>query len=109
LRLPIAILAVLIFGIVGVMLFRAAADDKPHSVLLRWNPPAPKPGLTVTGYNIYRSRPDGTYKPIASGVTTPTYVDHDVINGTTYHYFVTAVDTAGQESPPTDPALAVLP
>jgi fibronectin type 3 domain-containing protein len=96
-------------GIVGVVLFRAIANDKPHSVLLQWNPPAPNPGSTVTGYKIYRSQPDGTYKPIASGVTAPTYVDHNVSDGTTYHYFVTAVDAAGHESPPTNPTMAVIP
>lgn len=96
-------------GTVGVVLFRATASDKPHSVLLQWNPPAPHPGSTVTGYNIYRSQPDGTYKPIASGVAAPSYVDHNVSDGTTYHYFVTAVDAAGHESPPTNPTVAVIP
>ena len=109
LRLPVAILAVLLFGIVGVVLFRGTADRKPHSVLLHWNPPAAQPGLTVMGYNIYRSQPDGTYKPIASGVTAPSYVDHDVSDGATYLYFVTAVDTAGHESPPTNPTVAAIP
>jgi fibronectin type 3 domain-containing protein len=109
LRLPVAILAVLLFGIVGVVLFRGTADQKPHSVLLHWNPPVAQPGSTVTGYNIYRSQPDGTYKPIASGVTAPSYVDHNVSDGATYRYFVTAVDAAGHESPPTNPTVAAIP
>jgi len=85
--LPVTILVILIIGIVGVVLFRGAASGRPHSVLLKWNPPDPKPGVTVTGYNIYRSQLDGTFKPIASGVTTPSYVDHDVRNGAAYRYF----------------------
>ena len=109
LRLPVAILAVVLVGIVGVVLFRTTANDKPHSVLLQWNPPAPNPGSTVTGYNVYRSQPDGTYKPIASGVASPGYVDHNVSDGTTYLYFVTAVDASGHESPPTSPTVAVIP
>jgi fibronectin type 3 domain-containing protein len=107
--LPVTILVILIIGIVGVVLFRGAASGRPHSVLLKWNPPDPKPGVTVTGYNIYRSQLDGTFKPIASGVTTPSYVDHDVRNGAAYRYFVKAVDTAGHESPPSDPASAIIP
>ena len=107
--MPVTILVILIIGIVGVVLFRVAASGRPHSVLLKWNPPDPKPGVTVTGYNIYRSQLDGTFKPIASGVTTPSYVDHDVRNGATYRYFVKAVDAAGHESPPSDPASAIIP
>jgi len=109
LRLPVAVLAVLFFGIVGVVLFRVAASGKPHSVLLKWNPPDPKPGVTVTGYNIYRSQLDGTFKPIASGVTTASYVDRNVRSGAFYRYFVRAVDAAGHESPPSGPASAVIP
>jgi fibronectin type 3 domain-containing protein len=108
LRLRFAILAVLLFGIVGVVLFRVAANEKPHSVLLKWNPPAPKPGVTVTGYNIYRSRPDGSFGPLAS-VVSPTYVDTKVSSGTTYRYFVKAVGTGGEESPASNPASAVIP
>jgi len=107
--LPVTILVILIIGIVGVVPFRGAASGRPHSVLLKWNPPDPKPGVTVTGYNIYRSQLDGTFKPIASGVTTPSYVDHDVRNGAAYRYFVKAVDRAGHESPPSDPASAIIP
>jgi fibronectin type 3 domain-containing protein len=108
-RLPIAILAALSLGIVGVVLFRVAASGRPHSVLLKWNPPDPKPGVTVTGYNIYRSQLDGTFKAIASGVTAPSYVDHDVRNGAAYRYFVKTVDAAGHESPPSGQASAVIP
>ena len=91
------------------MLFRAAAGGKDHSVLLKWNPPDPRPGVSITGYNIYRSQLDGTFKPIASGVTTPSYVDRDVRSGAAYRYFVKAVDAAGHESPPSTPAAVVIP
>ena len=108
-RLPVAILAVLSLAIAGVVLFRVAASGGPHSVLLKWNPPDPKPGVTVTGYNVYRSQLDGTFKPIASGVTAPSYVDHAVRSGASYRYFVKAVDAAGHESPPSGQASAVIP
>jgi len=109
LRLPVAILAILLLGIVGVVLFRVMAAEKPHSVLLKWNPPAPKPGVTVASYNIYRSQLDGPFEPLASGVPAPTYVDSKVSNGTTYHYYVRAVDVAGHESPPSNQASAEIP
>jgi fibronectin type 3 domain-containing protein len=108
-RLPVAVLAVLLFGIVGVVLFRAAANEKPHSVLLNWNPPPSQPGSTVTSYDVYRSLPDGTYQAIAVGVTATSYVDHDVSNGASYTYVVKAVDTHGNEGPPSNPATTVIP
>ena len=80
-------------GIVGVVLVRVAADQKPHSVLLKWDPP-PKPGFAVAGYNVYRSPADGRYEPIAS-VAATTYTDRGVRNGETYHYLVKAVDAKG--------------
>jgi fibronectin type 3 domain-containing protein len=106
--LPLAILAVLLFGIVGAVLFRVGADGKPHTVLLKWDAPAPKPGVTVARYNLYRSQPDGTFAPLAS-VTIPTYVDDKVSKGTTYYYFVRAVDSAGGESPPSNQVSATIP
>jgi hypothetical protein len=118
-RLPIAILVILLLGTAGVVLFRvtapvaarvagpAAADAKPHSVVLKWDPPVSRPGVTVAGYNIYRSRPDGSVAPLAS-VVAPTYVDTQVSSGT-YHYFVKAVDAVGQESQPSYPLTVVVP
>ena len=106
--MPLAIVAILLFGIVGAVLLRVGADGKPHSVLLKWAPPAPKPGVTVTRYNVYRSQGDATFALVAS-VTAPTYLDDKVSNGTTYHYFVRAVNSAGQESPPSNQASATIP
>ena len=93
----VAILAILFCGIVGVVLVRVAADQKPHSVLLKWDPP-PKPAFVVSGYKVYRSPSDGRYEPIAS-VAATTYTDRTVRNGKTYHYMVKAVDAEGHESP----------
>jgi fibronectin type 3 domain-containing protein len=101
LRLPLAILAILFIGIVGAMLFRVGADDKPHSISLKWKPPAPKPGSTVTGYKVYRTQPDRTFQSIGS-VNEPAYVDRAVRPGETYDYFVVSVDADGRESPPSN-------
>jgi hypothetical protein len=107
--LPVAVLVILSLGIVGVVLFRAVASRGPRSVVLKWNPPDPRPGVTVTGYNIYRSQLDGTFQQIASGVSTPSYVDRDVRSGAAYRYFVKTVDAVGHESPPSNPASVVIP
>jgi hypothetical protein len=108
LRLPLAILAILTFGIAGAVLFRVGADDKPHTVLLKWNPSAPGTGAAISGYRVYRTQPDGTYLPIAS-VNAPTYVDSKVTPGTTYGYFVTSLDAAGHESQPSTHVSVTVP
>ena len=51
----------------------------------------------ATSYTVERSTTDGgPYTPIASGLTTTTYTDTTVANGTTYYYVVQQVNSAGQ-------------
>ena len=68
----------------------------------------PKPGVTVAGYHIYRSRPDGSFGPLTS-VVAPGYVDTLVSRKTTYYYFVKAVDSSGHESLASNNAVARIP
>ena len=91
-----------------MVIFRVAADQKSHSVLLKWDPP-PKPAFVVAGYNVYRSRSDGDYARIASNVPTTTYTDHDASNGKTYHYLVKAVSVDGRESPISNQVSVTIP
>jgi fibronectin type 3 domain-containing protein len=107
LRLPVAILTILFLGIVCAVLFRVTADEKPHSVLLKWNPPLNKPGVSVTGYKVYRSGPDGIYTSIAATVV-PTFTDTKVVHGT-YYYYVKAVNAGGEESPASNNAAVEVP
>jgi hypothetical protein len=72
----------------------AAARDR--AVELDWNDNAD----TVAGYNVYR----GT--SAAATTTTSAYTDTGLNNGTTYCYRVTAVDSSGNESSPSDQACA---
>ena len=108
--LPAAVAAIVFSGMVGVIILIVRADQKPHSVYLKWNPAAPGAGAAVAGYNIYRSiRSGGPYEKIASGVISPNYTDRDVSNNKTYYYVVRTVDAAGRESPPSNQASARIP
>jgi hypothetical protein len=76
----------------------------PHSVVLSWGPSA----SSVVGYRVYRDNGSG-YSPLSAIVSELTYTDSTVASGGTYHYVVTAVDTAGDESPYSNEATAVIP
>lgn len=65
-----------------------------HTVTLTWD--APTDGGQVTGYNIYKQDPNGTFVKIGTS-TAPTYVDStDLTEGDTYHYQVTATGPGGE-------------
>ena len=90
------------------------------------NPPAVPTGLTTTigdktirldwannvesdfaSYTVYRTTTSGSgYSMIASGLTASAYTDNTVMNGATYFYAVTAVDTSGGESAQSNEASA---
>ncbi|MGH1564603.1 choice-of-anchor D domain-containing protein [Mumia sp. DW29H23] len=55
----------------------------------------------LTGYVVVRTKADGTGK-VEISVVDPTYVDEDVVSGTTYRYVVRALDTSGNLSDPSD-------
>jgi hypothetical protein len=53
----------------------------------------------INHYNVYRNfAQTGTFTLVGSAPGT-SFIDGNVVNGTTYYYAVTAVDNAGQESP----------
>lgn len=53
----------------------------------------------TTGYNVKRSTTaGGPYTTIATNITGASYIDNTVIDGNTYYYVVTAVDSSGSES-----------
>ncbi len=71
----------------------ATAGD--NSISLDWINTEPD----LASYNVYRDTVSGgPYTQIASGVLTSDYVDNTVVDGTTYYYVVTAVDTNDDES-----------
>jgi xyloglucan-specific exo-beta-1,4-glucanase len=67
----------------------AAADDS--QVSLSWNA-----SEGATSYSVKRATAaGGTYTTVATGVTSTSYTDTSVTNGTTYYYAVTASNAAG--------------
>jgi hypothetical protein len=77
-----------------------------HSVSLAWHAST---SANVVGYNVYRGTTSGNYGLLNSMNSTTRYTDTTVQNGQTYFYVVTAVDSAGSESPHSNPAEAVIP
>ncbi|MBM4399677.1 MAG: glutamyl aminopeptidase, partial [Candidatus Cloacimonetes bacterium] len=73
-----------------------------QSVTLTWT--ALNCPLTIAGYNIYRKTlPDGAFLQLNSlPVQGLTYTDQTSVNGVTYQYCVTATETAGFESLPSN-------
>lgn len=89
----------------GTCVSNAAA--KAHSVSLSWTASV----SNVAGYYVYRGAlAGGPYARLTpSAVTGTTYADAAVQAGQTYYYVVTAVDAAGNESPYSNQAIALVP
>ncbi len=68
--------------------------------LLTWQAPSNNGGAAITEYKIYRGTTSGgeSYLTKVSASTT-SYNDTSVINGNTYYYYVTAVNSAGESKP----------
>jgi fibronectin type 3 domain-containing protein len=90
-----------------VVTVTTAAPPPTHSVLLSWD----ASNSTVAGYNVYRSTVSGSgfTKLNLSLITTLTYTDTTVQNGTTYFYVARAVDSSGNESVDSTQASATIP
>ena len=70
--------------------------------------------IDIAGYNIYRSTdPDlpkqNWTKLNQTLLTRTTYQDEKVESGKTYYYYVTAVDKAGNVSPPSEVGSETVP
>lgn len=88
----------------------SASVTRDPWVELEWEP-AGEPG--IAGYHIYRS--SDMSKPFERFTETPTgpselfFLDSTVVGGTSYFYFVTAVDNQGNESEKGSVAMARVP
>jgi hypothetical protein len=82
-----------------------AATPGLGTIMLDWND---NNELDLAGYNVWRMPEGGSYeKANISLVTVSNYTDPDVASGTTYYYFVTAVDVALNESDPSGEVTAM--
>jgi hypothetical protein len=71
---------------------------------------SPSPERDLAGYRIYRSAAGGAPERVAEvGAGESAWRDTAVAPGATHVYTVTAVDAAGNESPPSAPAEGALP
>ncbi len=79
-----------------------------HTVSLSWTASTSQ---NIKGYNIYRGTVSGgPYGKINSALDANTnYTDGSVVNGKTYYYVTTAVDSNNQESTYSNEAQAVIP
>lgn len=79
----------------------------PHTVSLSWTAST----SAVAGYNVYRSTTSGTgyIKLTTSLDSVESYTDPTVVNGNTYYYVTTAVDSSGNESSNSNEVVAVIP
>jgi len=80
-----------------------------HSVALNWTAST---SSNISGYNMYRgTSASGPFSQINSSLISGTnYTDNSVVDGTTYYYEATAVDSNNQESAKSTPAAqAIIP
>lgn len=79
-----------------------------HTVSLNWTASTSQ---NVTGYNVYRGTASGgPYGKINSSLDPNTnYTDGSVVNGQTYYYVTTAVNSSNEESSYSNQAKAVIP
>jgi fibronectin type 3 domain-containing protein len=73
-----------------------AATAGNTQIGLRWTAVA-----GATSYNVYRGTTPGGEgaSPVATGITTPSFTDTGLTDGTTYYYRVTAVNLGGESGP----------
>lgn len=67
-------------------------------VTLSWSGPSPNGDAPITKYNIYRSTTATMPSTATTSVSGTSYTDTGLTNGTTYYYWVTAVNGGGEGS-----------
>lgn len=76
-----------------------------HQAELNWD--APTTGDPVQSYNIKRSTVQtGPFTSVGTSTTT-SFIDTNVVAGTTYYYEVDAVNAAGESSPSNEVTVSI--
>ena len=98
-------LAILIF------LLSVPASAKQHRVSLTWTASTGCPATcTIAGYYVYKAKGSAPFaKANPSLLTTLYWTDKNVYAGQVIHYVVTAVSSAGVESPYSNQEVAKIP
>jgi len=84
-----------------------SAAKQPSGVVLTWDAAAAGSIGHVT-YGVNKAEGNGSFRNIASGLTTPAFLDNAVSAGHSYRYVVTAQDANGA-SPISDEAVIAIP
>lgn len=90
-----------------VALFVPPAPNGPAHIELSWGISAE---TDLAGYHVYRSEPEGARDRLTRELlVAPTFRDMSAVSGHRYVYDVTALDRAGNESAPSEPAVIEVP
>jgi fibronectin type 3 domain-containing protein len=80
--------------------YLSSATGGNASIALLWNVPSDTGDGPITGYNIYRgTSPLAAQLLVSVPAGTTTYVDGTVVYGTTYYYWVSALNQWGESEP----------
>ena len=71
-------------------------------VTLSWMAPASNGGSTITGYRLYRGTAPGAETLLVNLGTGTTYTSTGLVNGTTYYYTVSALNSVGEGARPNE-------
>jgi len=73
-----------------------SASGGTGSVALSWSAPASNGGSAITGYRVYRSTASGAETLLTTLGNVTSWTDSNVVNGTTYYYKVSALNSVGE-------------
>jgi hypothetical protein len=107
----LVILATSALGFGTTLAAQSLPTGTPHSVTLKWTPPATVGGSgIVAGYNVYRSIAGVAFVKINTALVVPaTFLDSGVSAGQSLAYCVTTVDSTAEESACSTAASATVP
>ncbi|MEP7362355.1 MAG: hypothetical protein ABI972_03800 [Acidobacteriota bacterium] len=83
-----------------------SAIAAPASIQLSWNPVE---DADLAGYQMYRAEGDGPFIRVGGRLTAPSFNDREVRPAISYRYRVTALDSGGNESPPSEASTIAVP